>query len=339
MAATISARSQHPQAAPGAPAPAATSASTPIATPSPATVAIFLGTWNGEAFLAEQLESIAAQTHTAWRLYASDDGSTDRTLGILKDFAARFESGKVQVRRGPHQGFAINFLSLACDPEIDADYFAFCDQDDVWHPGRLEASLRWLQTRDARVPLLYCGRTRYVDGAGAPLGLSPLFRQPPAFRNALVQSLAGGNTMTFNRATRALLMRAGPLPVVSHDWWIYQVVSACDGEIHYDDRPFVDYRQHGANVIGSNAGLAARVWRAKEMMKGRFKRWNDLNERALGQVAPLMTPDNRLAFERFRLARRASLIGRIAGLLRSGVYRQTRLGTLGLWFGAVTRRI
>ena len=322
------------------PAASSLSSETPAdATGRTATVAILLGTANGARYLSEQLESIAAQTHMAWRLYVSDDGSSDGTRAMLDAFAARFAPGRVEVRNGPRKGFAINFLSLACDPAIDADYYAFCDQDDVWLPERLAASLTWLVTRPAERPALYCARTRYVDETGTPLGLSPLFTRSPDFRNALVQSLAGGNTMTYNRATRALLMRAGPLDVVSHDWWIYQLVTACDGEVHYDPRPFVDYRQHGRNVIGSNAGLSARVWRAKEMIKGRFQRWNDLNERALAGIEPMMVPASRRVFETFSEGRRAALPGRLWGLRRSGVYRQTLMGTLGLWFGALIRRI
>jgi glycosyltransferase involved in cell wall biosynthesis len=298
-----------------------------------------MGTRNGGVFLIEQLESIAAQTHETWRLYVSDDGSTDETLEILTSFAARFEPGRVTVRSGPKRGFALNFLSLACDPDIEADFYAFCDQDDRWHPRRLETSLRWLAGLPPGQPALYCSRTRYVDKVGRAIGLSPLFAQRPAFRNALVQSLAGGNTMTYNRATHSLLFQSGPLEVVSHDWWIYQLVTGCGGTVHYDPEPSVDYRQHGGNVIGSNSGLMARWWRIREMFFGRFSRWNTLNEEALKSLGDLLLPENRRTLEEFGRARREGLVGRCCALWRSGVYRQTPLGTLGLWVGTLIRRI
>ena len=94
-------------------------------------VAILMGTMNGARFLPEQLDSLAAQTHQNWVLIASDDGSTDDTLGILKAYQAKWPTGKLIIKEGPKQGFCVNFLSMACDPSIQADYYAFCDQDDV----------------------------------------------------------------------------------------------------------------------------------------------------------------------------------------------------------------
>src|SRR5690606_13801344 len=93
-------------------------------------VAILLTTYNGERFLCEQLDSIAAQTHQDWVVYVSDDGSTDGTLKTLKRYQAAWVSGRMQILHGPGQGFAKNFMSLIRSPAVDAPYLAFCDQDD-----------------------------------------------------------------------------------------------------------------------------------------------------------------------------------------------------------------
>jgi glycosyltransferase involved in cell wall biosynthesis len=87
-------------------------------------------TLDGAQFLPAQLASLEQQTHTNWRLIVSDDGSTDATLKIIENFAQRVPQD-VEVRRGPQQGPAANFMSLATDRDIDGDYFAFCDQDDI----------------------------------------------------------------------------------------------------------------------------------------------------------------------------------------------------------------
>lgn len=100
-------------------------------------VAILMGTFNGEKYLAEQLDFLEAQTVTNWRLYVSDDGSTDATLDIIHRYQSKWGTDKIQYRLGPQKGFAQNFLSLACDTSIKADYYAFCDQDDVWLPEKL----------------------------------------------------------------------------------------------------------------------------------------------------------------------------------------------------------
>jgi glycosyltransferase involved in cell wall biosynthesis len=108
--------------------------------PSPL-VAILMGTKNGQRFLAEQLDSLIAQTHQNWVLIASDDGSTDDTLRILKAYQAKWPEGKLIIKEGPKRGFCTNFQSMACDPSIRADYYAFCDQDDVWLPTKLDVAL------------------------------------------------------------------------------------------------------------------------------------------------------------------------------------------------------
>ena len=177
-------------------------------------VAILLCTYNGARFLAEQLDSLEAQTHQNWVVIASDDGSSDQTLEILRQYQTKWSSGKLTIRSGSQKGFCQNFLSLACDPEIKADYYAFCDQDDVWLPGKLEAALaNIIANQSDDVPYLYCGRTKYVTENLKPCGMSPLFVFPPSFRNALVQSIAGGNTMVFNLAAKNLIEKVGIVDV------------------------------------------------------------------------------------------------------------------------------
>ena len=177
-------------------------------------VAILMGTKNGQQFLAQQLDSLEVQTHQNWMLIASDDGSSDDTLRILKVYQAKWPAGKVIIKEGPKQGFCVNFLSLACDPNIKADYYAFCDQDDVWLPTKLEVALEnIIQHQEENVPYVYCGRTSYVNENLKKIGCSPLFAFPRTFRNALIQSIAGGNTMVFNQSAKNALEKVG---VVQH---------------------------------------------------------------------------------------------------------------------------
>ena len=127
-----------------------------------------MGTFNGERHLQEQLDSLAAQTHTDWSLWVSDDGSTDRTLDLVQAFARRFSPGKVQCIQGPRLGFAANFMSLLARPDLRGNYFAFCDQDDVWLPHRLAVTLEALASVHPHSPALACGRTEYMDEHGQP---------------------------------------------------------------------------------------------------------------------------------------------------------------------------
>jgi glycosyltransferase involved in cell wall biosynthesis len=311
----------------------------PRASDGAARVAILMCTKNGAAFLGEQLKSIAEQSHTYWSLFVSDDGSTDATAKILKDFAGS-RTQNVIVRNGPGQGVCANFLSLATDPSIEADYFAFSDQDDIWYKDKLQRALTWLATIPDDVPGLYCGRTELVSDDGRPYGVSPLFTRPIAFRNAIIQSLGGGNTMVFNKAAKRLLETTGRLDVVLHDWWMYQLVSAVGGAICYDPQPALKYRQHPDNLIGSNRGWRARLVRIRMMLSGRFSEWNKKNIAALRQVpAHLIKPQNSAVLALFAKARTAPLPQRLYYLKQSGVYRQTLLGSVGLLAATVLKRI
>ncbi len=134
-----------------------------------AQVAILMCTKDGAAFLDEQLGSIADQSHANWSLFVSDDGSTDETREILRRFAES-HAQKTTIRNGPGKGVCANFLSLATDMTIDADYFAFSDQDDIWYKNKLNRALNWLATVPADVPALYCGRTELVSDDGRSYG-------------------------------------------------------------------------------------------------------------------------------------------------------------------------
>jgi glycosyltransferase involved in cell wall biosynthesis len=303
-------------------------------------VTILLGTLNGERFLPEQLASLESQTVRNWRLIASDDGSSDRTRSILHRFQKSFEPGKVEVVAGPRRGAPGNFLFLACKENLNSDFYAFCDQDDIWEPDRLARAVAMLEKAGSAIPALYGSRTRLIDENANEIGFSPLFCKKPDFECALVQSIMGGNTIVFNQNARELVAFCGAdLDVPSHDWWLYQVTSACGGVVHYDAYPSVRYRQHARNVIGSNMGWTARMRRIHMLQKGRFRHWTDLNVVALARLRPRMTAANQQIFDLFCKARHQPLLERTRMFARAGVHRQTLLGNLGLAAAVVLNKI
>ncbi len=306
-------------------------------------VIILMATYNGQSYLAEQLDSICNQTHTHWEIWVSDDGSNDDTLTILKDYQTRLGTSVLRLFQGPRKGFCANFLSLICHAQLnhsEQTYYAFADQDDIWHPKKLQQAMSWLNTIPQTTPALYCGRTKLVNAAGQPIGLSPLFIKKPGFSNALIQSIGGGNTMVLNNASLNLLREAGEaINIVSHDWWAYMVVTGAGGEVFYDPTPMLDYRQHGNNQIGGNIGLSARIWRLKELFKGRFKTWNNLNFKALQSIEHVLTDENRQLLKNIITAREQSVIPRLVQLKKTGIYRQTFSGNLGLVVAALFKKI
>lgn len=303
-------------------------------------VAILLCTYHGQHYLAEQLDSFAAQTYANWEVRTSDDGSQDKTRSILEAYKQKWPAGRLHVSAGPAQGFAANFLSLTCNASIEADFYAYSDQDDIWDADKLARAVQWLESVPAEVPALYCSRTQLVDADNNEIGVSPLFTKTPSFANALMQNIGGGNTMVFNNAARDLLREAGESKsVITHDWWAYMVVTGCGGRVFYDRKPTLRYRQHGGNLVGTNADWAARLRRIRMLFQGRFKHWNDSNISALSTLEHRLTPENREILQCFAKARGMSLIPRLIYLKRSGIYRQTLLGNIGLVAAAILGKI
>lgn len=299
-----------------------------------------MATYNGADHLQGQIKSLIEQSYSGWELCVSDDGSSDQTLAVLDGVANSTLRGRLRVFAGPRQGFAKNFLSLVKRTEIQANYFAFCDQDDHWRKDKLARGLAVLQQVPEHVPAFYCSRTRSVDGLGKHLGFSPLFKRSPCFANALVQSIAGGNTMMFNVAARDLLASTpDDITIVSHDWWVYLLVSGCGGHVFYDAEATLDYRQHAGNLVGANSSWRDRLLRLRMMFSGRFREWNNANLIALSFYQAQLTSENQLKLKIFARGRDGSILTRLRCIEETGVFRQTLAGHLGLWLAAVFKKV
>jgi len=293
------------------------------------TVAVLLCSYNGDKFLEEQLESIASQQGVKVHIHVSDDGSTDQTQHLLNRFREQLGEGQLSIRQGPGHGYVANFLSLICSP-VNADYFAFADQDDVWDSDKLTRAIAALSSVPDGLPAVYCSRTRLVNETGNFIGLSPLFRRPPVFANSLIHNVGGGNTMVLNRSAKDLLCAAGPVDVASHDWWTYILVAGSGGVILYDPHPSMRYRQHEGNLIGSSMSWGDRLNRFYLALRGRNRAWNTKNMFALQRNRAFLTRNNQEILDEFCKARDARLFPRLLGMWRSGVHTQSVVGNLAL---------
>ena len=302
-------------------------------------VTVLLATYNGEQFLDEQMASLAEQTWPTIDLLVSDDCSTDTTLCILDRWAGSWRKGALQVVSGPKLGFAANFRALITLAPVKSGYFAFCDQDDVWLPRKLEKAIGIIGGYPTGVPVLFCSRTQLYPAENGH-DMSPLFARPPSFLNALVQSIGGGNTMVMNEAAFSILQescrRTG---FVSHDWWAYLIVSGSGGIVHYDPAPEILYRQHPGNLVGGNSSIAARHDRLKRLMRGQFHNWMDENLAGLHACSDLLTMEARDQIEAFEAARRGNVVKRLHRLADARVYRQTRGGQLSLVLACLLNRL
>lgn len=308
-------------------------------------VTILMALYNGAAHLQAQLDSFAAQDWAGWDLLVSDDGSRDAGPEIVRAFATAHPGHDVRRIAGPQQGFARNFLHLIAQAG-DVSAVAISDHDDVWLPAKLSRAMAVLADHPQDRPLLYCARTHIVAPDLTPLALSPRWPRPFGFANALVQNVAAGNTIVLNRAALRLAQEAGRRAaaagaedVAAHDWWLYQIVTGAGGLVVRDDEPVLLYRQHPKNEMGRNDTLAA--WRARlaKVLSGTFANWNSRNVAALTAAGDLLTPEARHLLADFARLRQRGIWGRLAGLRRAGLYRQTRGAQAALWLAAALGRI
>ncbi|QEE60859.1 glycosyltransferase family 2 protein [Salinibacterium sp. dk2585] len=314
------------------------------------TISVALATYNGERFVAEQVESILAQSRRPDELLVADDGSTDATLDIIRATHEAAGSG-VRLRvldPGGRLGVTKNFERAvsACE----GDLIVLSDQDDVWHPDRLERAATSFEARPGL--LLQHSDARLVDADGRPLdvGLLEALRVSAAERQAihrgeafsayLRRNLVTGATVAFRAS---LLQHAMPFPSSwVHDEWL-AAIAASTGEVELIEEPLIDYRQHGANQIGATKPtLRYRISRMLEERGDRYERLATRAEALADRLAQLPVPDRMLAaardrarFDRVRATlpkRRLARLGTVLDEHRAGSYRRlSSQGTLDVF--------
>ncbi len=251
---------------------------------SPLRIAIVLSTWNGEKFLPELLKSLKRQTWLHWDLWVRDDGSDDGTVGLLEDFAKQMEHkssrNRVWVKSGGNIGAVRSFLTLLTVIHNEYDAYAFCDQDDVWLPRKLERAATAIKNHqtnetDGDKPFLYhAGQWLEDQRSGKRTTSTAPVRT--GFANALVQNQVVGCTMVINQALRTCLLHGTAIKqendpfsdIIMHDWWCYLLASGF-GAITYDPEPVIIFRRHEQ----STTPVAVNYWRALQ------KRLAAMNER------------------------------------------------------------
>lgn len=293
-------------------------------------IAVLVSTYNGERFLAAQLDSLAAQRDVEVQLFARDDGSDDGTLAILARYADRWPA-LARPLNGSNLGPAASFLALLTAAPEGFDAYAFCDQDDQWLPDKLARAADALAGDSG--PALYCSQVMCVDADLRPLGPAPVKRDG-RFEHLLYENIAFGVTVAMNGAAAALVRRRPPGPaIIMHDWWCALVVSAF-GKVIYDERPSVNYRQHGANQIGQATGRLGETARLLRMMARAPRRFWPVSAQAaelLRLYGAELPEDRRAAAEALAGARR-SIAARLRLAFSDRVVREGRLSGLAARF-------
>ena len=224
-------------------------------------VNILMSTYNGQQFLAEQIRSIQEQSYTDWTLFIRDDGSSDNTKEILKDF--EHQDSRIHLidnDKSDNLGVIKSFHKLVNHDR--ADYYFFSDQDDVWLPNKLELSLKEAQNYLADLPLMVYMDLKVVNQDLEIMTESMVKSQSHHANTELVQELTE-NTVTggvamINHALAEMWQETDD--ILMHDWYLALLASAF-GNLVFIDQPGELYRQHSDNVLGART------------LSKRFKKW------------------------------------------------------------------
>lgn len=230
-------------------------------------VAILLSTYNGELYLKEQIESYFRQTYKDWQLFVRDDGSKDKTIEILKEYRDKYPHkvhilDDIRSNMGPGESF-MHLLEL-----VDAAYYMFSDQDDVWLDDKIKKTLSRLQKMEEQygvdtgigvftdltvvndklrvlMPSLWKGDNRH------PEYVNDFYKQ---WTN---RHASYGCTQMFNKAAKKLVLPYKQFEGVmgAHDNWVEYILIK-RGKYGFINAPTILYRQHGANVVGVNGGMS-----------------------------------------------------------------------------------
>ena len=218
-------------------------------------IAILLSTYNGIDHLESQLDSILQQTAKNWKLYIRDDGSTDGTIDIITKYTSKNDH-IIFLKDNFNLGAALSFMKLL--REVDAEYYMFCDQDDIRLPDKVKNSYEYFKKQEisfSQLPILVFSDAKVVNSKLQIL--SDSFIKSSGIKTDLLSyidyakttNLSPGCTYIFNNQ---LKKRAVDFPgnIPMHDWWL--VLNANEyGKLFFLAESNMLYRQHAQNVIGA----------------------------------------------------------------------------------------
>ncbi len=252
-------------------------------------VAVIMSTYNGEKYLAEQLDSILNQSDVEVEIFVRDDGSSDGTGNVLVGYAEKFSN--IHIELAQNVGVGNSFMNALYSVPDMFDYYALADQDDIWEERKIIEAVQLLQKSNK---LLYASNQECVDKSvnslclrykeDADIHLSPV--------SVLSENMIAGCTFVFSKEFFNILKkeenRPEPLLLKNriHDVWIAMVASLFEG-IEYDSRSFIKYRQHENNVVGAKSSFAKKIkGRIKKIRKAEFRNGRSLLAKEIVEKFP-----------------------------------------------------
>lgn len=306
-------------------------------------IAVLLSTYNGAEYLDEQINSIIQQTYSEWQLYIRDDGSNDRTVQIIQKYQLK-DTRIVFVNEAyiKNLGVKRSFMNLLANAQ--ADYYMFCDQDDVWLPEKIQWTLKKMQKgRNATLPRLVHTDLMVVDQSLHPQKVMFGRDFQDAFQDVLYSNSVTGCTVMINEALRTLLLQTPLKPerIVMHDWW-FALTAAAFGEVDYLDKPTILYRQHGDNTFGADVSGFQRLRRFFKMKQEIIRFTAALQQdmyfaEVFGKCSTLSAENRRYLNAAVDILRSKNGVAALKALIQGKARKSTLKGTLLMWYVLIFR--
>lgn len=284
-------------------------------------VCILLSTFNGDKYLQDQIESLISQEGVSISIVARDDGSTDRTVEILKQ--GLLEGTINELVYDGHIGSTRSFVELMLKAP-KADYYAFCDQDDVWNSKKCQELVNLLNNSNS-ASIAFCNR-RIIDGEGKFRKIVNTRPDKLVLNNAIIENSIPGNTMIINVKALEVLTKIKWDNVVHYDALIYLYFSL-SGEIYFCQKNLVDYRIHIGNQIGIKKNTIYRILNLRESLQSFRKNADTI----IGSKTFIIPSDKITYLENFLdLWNSQSFLLRISKLRKLRIKRQSNFESLFL---------
>lgn len=224
-------------------------------------VAVLISTYNGEKFLREQLDSILNQTYKNIEIVIRDDGSSDGTIDVIKEYQEKYDN--IKLKEGTNIGFIRSFFKLL--ELAEADYYAYCDQDDIWMENKIALAVELLDKADNSKPNMVFGNSDYYNENMEFLKKGEEHKEF-SFKNSLYECVAQGMTMTINNEAKKIILENIPEKCLFHDWWTYMICSGL-GEVFYNDETTVKYRRFEKNATAEGQNIIKIfLWRIEKLL-------------------------------------------------------------------------
>ncbi len=232
-------------------------------------IAVLMATYNGEKYLADQLDSILAQKNVRVTLFIRDDNSADHTREIIGTYRQTHTNIYLLPTMPEQLNVTRNFFSIIRDINLsEIDYIAYSDQDDIWLPHKLEAAVNAMTKNQVSC---YASNLQPGDANGKPIEaaslMSKLFRYLLNYKSNkqspwdhYFEAASAGCSLVFGREA-ALYMQSRLNQIydripenASHDWSTYALTRIGGFKWFVDNNAYIIYRQHSGNAYGTNSG-------------------------------------------------------------------------------------